>query len=68
LYLFFLFLLFSVTCCAPDYHFASLGLALRSSAAERAEADPELRHRRGEMVVLTFSQQGWGEASGCLAR
>lgn len=31
-----------------------------SSAAERAEGDPELRKRRGEMVVLTFSQQGWG--------
>jgi len=35
-----------------------------SSAAERAEADPELRQRRGEMVVLTFSQQGWGEWPG----
>jgi hypothetical protein len=35
-----------------------------SSAAERAEADPALRERRGEVVVLTFSQQGWGEAFG----
>lgn len=31
-----------------------------SSAAERAEGDVALRQRRGEMVVLTFSQQGWG--------
>ncbi len=31
-----------------------------SSAAERAEGDPELRKRRGETVVLTFTQQGWG--------
>jgi hypothetical protein len=32
-----------------------------SSASERAEADPELRKRRGEITVLTFSGQGWGE-------
>ena len=32
-----------------------------SSASERAEADPELRKRRGETTVLTFSGQGWGE-------
>lgn len=31
-----------------------------SSAAERAEGDSELRKRRGEVVVLTFTQQGWG--------
>ncbi len=31
-----------------------------SSAAERAEADPEIRKRRGETVILVFSQQGWG--------
>lgn len=29
-----------------------------SSAAERAEGCPELRKRRGEVVVLVFSQQG----------
>lgn len=37
-----------------------------SSAAERAEGDPELRKRRGEMVVLTFSQQGWGNFANTL--
>ncbi|KAI7840529.1 hypothetical protein COHA_005828, partial [Chlorella ohadii] len=37
-----------------------------SSAAERAEGDPELRKRRGEMVVLTFSQQGWGNFTNTL--
>ncbi|CAL8462225.1 g1756 [Coccomyxa elongata] len=31
-----------------------------SSAAERAEANKALRFRRGEMVVCTFSMQGWG--------
>lgn len=31
-----------------------------SSASERAESDPEMRKRRGETVVLTFTQQGWG--------
>ncbi|KAL4429622.1 hypothetical protein ABPG77_008671 [Micractinium sp. CCAP 211/92] len=31
-----------------------------SSAAEKAEGDPQLRKRRGETVVLAFSQQGWG--------
>lgn len=33
-----------------------------SSAAEKAEGDPKLRKRRGETVVLAFSQQGWGES------
>jgi hypothetical protein len=28
-----------------------------SSAAERSQADQELRHRRGEQVVLVFSGQ-----------
>jgi MFS family permease len=37
-----------------------------SSAAERAEADPELRKRRGEVVVLTFTQQGWGNFANTL--
>ncbi|KAI3423023.1 hypothetical protein D9Q98_010707 [Chlorella vulgaris] len=37
-----------------------------SSASERAEADPKLRKRRGEMVVLTFSQQGWGNFTNTL--
>lgn len=32
-----------------------------SSAAERAEGSKKMRRRRGENVVLTFSQQGWGE-------
>eukprot|EP00884_Botryococcus_braunii_P017221 jgi/Botrbrau1/4182/Bobra.0192s0042.1 len=31
-----------------------------SSAAERAEASKEMRNRRGEMIVCTFSMQGWG--------
>ncbi|KAI8465659.1 MAG: major facilitator superfamily domain-containing protein [Monoraphidium minutum] len=31
-----------------------------SSAAERSQSEPSLRHRRGEQVVLTFSQQGMG--------
>ena len=31
-----------------------------ASAAERAEGNPETRLTRGETVVLTFSQQGWG--------
>lgn len=31
-----------------------------SSAAERAEGSKAMRQRRGETVVLTFSQQGWG--------
>jgi len=37
-----------------------------SSAAERAEGDPELRKRRGEVVVLTFTQQGWGNFANTL--
>jgi MFS family permease len=37
-----------------------------SSAAERAEGDPEMRHRRGETVVLTFTQQGWGNFTNTL--
>lgn len=37
-----------------------------SSAAERAEGDPELRKRRGEVVVLTFTQQGWGNLANTL--
>lgn len=43
--------------CLPagEYPLAS------SSAAEKAEGDPKLRKRRGETVVLAFSQQGWGE-------
>jgi hypothetical protein len=28
-----------------------------SSAAERSQSDPELRNKRGQQVVLTFSQQ-----------
>lgn len=32
-----------------------------SSAAERAEGSKQMRRRRGETVLLTFSQQGWGE-------
>jgi MFS family permease len=31
-----------------------------SSASERAEANKALRFRRGEMVVCTFTMQGWG--------
>ena len=37
-----------------------------SSAAERAEGNPEMRKRRGETVVLTFSQQGWGNFANTL--
>jgi len=37
-----------------------------SSAAERAESDPEMRKRRGETVVLTFTQQGWGNFANTL--
>ena len=29
-----------------------------TSASERAEADVNLQHRRGETVMLTFSMQG----------
>ncbi|KAK9805181.1 hypothetical protein WJX72_004006 [[Myrmecia] bisecta] len=31
-----------------------------SIACERAEANRVLRHRRGEMVIATFTMQGWG--------
>lgn len=37
-----------------------------SSAAERAEGNPAMRKRRGETVVLTFTQQGWGNWSNTL--
>lgn len=37
-----------------------------SSAAERAEGNPEMRKRRGETVVLTFTQQGWGNWANTL--
>ncbi len=37
-----------------------------SSAAERAEGSRAMRRRRGETVVLTFSQQGWGNLSNTL--
>ncbi|PRW58781.1 proton phosphate symporter [Chlorella sorokiniana] len=37
-----------------------------SSAAERAEGSKAMRQRRGETVVLTFSQQGWGNLSNTL--
>jgi MFS family permease len=37
-----------------------------ASAAERAEGNPEMRKRRGETVVLTFSQQGWGNLANTL--
>lgn len=37
-----------------------------SSAAERAEGDPKMRNRRGEVVVLTFTQQGWGNWANTL--
>lgn len=38
-----------------------------SSAAEKAEGSKAMRRRRGERVLLVFSQQGWGErvAKGC---
>lgn len=35
-----------------------------SSAAERAEGSKAMRRRRGETVLLTFSQQGWGRSAG----
>jgi len=38
-----------------------------TSASERAEADINLQHRRGETVMLTFSMQGAGDASCCSA-
>jgi hypothetical protein len=38
------------------------------SAMERAEGDPKVRHRRGEVVVLTFTQQGWGIWANTLVR
>ena len=45
-----------------------------TSASERAEADANLLHRRGETVMLTFSMQGAGyvlrgsaTAATCLA-
>ncbi|GAB4816605.1 hypothetical protein N2152v2_003651 [Parachlorella kessleri] len=37
-----------------------------SSAAERAEGSKEMRKKRGETVVLTFSQQGWGNFANTL--
>ncbi|KAI8468145.1 MAG: major facilitator superfamily domain-containing protein [Monoraphidium minutum] len=38
-----------------------------ASAAERSQSDPSLRNRRGEQVVLTFSQQGMGNfVNGCV--
>jgi MFS family permease len=37
-----------------------------SSAAERAEGNPELRKKRGQTIALTFTQQGWGNWSNTL--
>lgn len=37
-----------------------------SSAAERAEGDPKMRKRRGEVVVMTFSMQGVGSFANVL--
>ena len=38
-----------------------------ASAAERSQSDPALRDRRGQQVVLTFSQQGTGNfVNGCV--
>lgn len=37
-----------------------------SSAAERAEGNPELRARRGETIALTFTMQGWGNWANTL--
>jgi Na+/melibiose symporter-like transporter len=38
-----------------------------ASAAERSQADPALRNHRGQQVVLTFSQQGFGNlVNGCV--
>ncbi|KAI3423025.1 hypothetical protein D9Q98_010709 [Chlorella vulgaris] len=59
----------SVFCFALFFYSCGVGgeypLAA-SSASERAEADPKLRKRRGETVVLTFSQQGWGNFANTL--
>ncbi|KAL4424952.1 hypothetical protein ABPG77_009681 [Micractinium sp. CCAP 211/92] len=38
-----------------------------SSAAERAEGSRTMRRRRGETVLLVFSQQGWGNFANTLA-
>lgn len=57
----FCFSLFFYACgVGGEYPLAS------SSAAERAESDPKLRHRRGELVVLAFSGQGWGNFANTL--
>ena len=38
-----------------------------ASAAERSQSDPALRNKRGQQVVLTFSQQGMGNfINGCV--
>jgi hypothetical protein len=38
-----------------------------ASAAERSQSDPALRNKRGQQVVLTFSQQGTGNfVNGCV--
>ncbi|KAI7844838.1 hypothetical protein COHA_001492 [Chlorella ohadii] len=37
-----------------------------SSAAEKAEGSKAMRRRRGEAVVLVFSQQGWGNLANTL--
>jgi MFS family permease len=37
-----------------------------SSAAEKAEGSKAMRRRRGERVVLVFSQQGWGNLANTL--
>lgn len=37
-----------------------------SSAAERAEGNPELRSKRGQTIALTFTMQGWGNWSNTL--
>lgn len=38
-----------------------------ASAAERSQSNPALRNKRGQQVVLTFSQQGMGNfVNGCV--
>lgn len=59
----------SVFCFSLFFYGAGVGgeypLA-SASAAERAEGSRESRKRRGGTVVLTFSQQGWGNFANTL--
>ncbi len=46
-----------LSCCRYGFGVGGEYPMASSSAAERSQADDELRHRRGEQVVMTFSGQ-----------